>query len=149
MKLPDTNVLVYSVNASSPQHAAATVWLEQAFASQTVAFAWNALIGFVRIATHPRVMPAPLSGAEATGVVDEWLAHPHAVLAQPGARHADLFFKLLLQCGAGGNLTNDAHLAALAIEHEAAVGTFDADFLQFRGVQVDLLRPDSFPSQQP
>ena len=74
MKLPDTNVLVYSVNASSPQHAAATVWLEQAFASQTVAFAWNALIGFVRIATHPRVMPAPLSVAEATGVVDEWLA---------------------------------------------------------------------------
>ena len=68
MKLPDTNVLVYSVNASSPQHAAATVWLEQAFASQTVAFAWNALIGFVRIATHPRVMPTPLSVSEPTVV---------------------------------------------------------------------------------
>lgn len=140
MKLPDTNLLVYSVNAYSDHHAAALQWLERAFdASAGVGFAWNALIGFVRIVTHPRVMTTPLSVADATAMVDEWLAHPRANLIHPGDHHADLFFKLLLQCGSAGNLTNDAHLAALAIEHSATVGTFDRDFLKFKGVQIDLL----------
>lgn len=140
MKLPDTNVLVYSVNVHSPHHPAASDWLERAFDARAgVAFAWNALIGFVRVTTHPRVMPAPLTVGDATAVVDEWLAHPRAHLIHPGDRHADLFFKLLLQCGTAGNLTNDAHLAALAVEHGATVGTFDRDFLKFKGVQLELL----------
>lgn len=145
MKLPDTNVLVYSVNASSPYHGAAAAWLARAFAAPDgVAFAWNALIGFVRIATHPRAMSAPLAVGDATAMVDEWLAHPRATLVHPGQRHADLFFKLLLQRGTATNLTNDAHLAALAVEHTATVGTFDRDFLKFKGMQIDLLPATDF-----
>jgi predicted nucleic acid-binding protein len=34
----------------------------------------------------------------------------------------------------GGNLINDAHLAALAIEHRAEVITYDSDFGRFPGV---------------
>lgn len=140
-RLPDTNLLVYSVNAHSPFHRLAVTWLQEAFdAPAGVAFAWNALIGFVRIATHPRAMSAPLSVADATATLDEWLAHPNARTIHPGPRHGDVFSKLLLQCGTAGNLTNDAHLAALAIEHSAMVGTFDRDFLKFKGVQIDLLR---------
>lgn len=145
MKLPDTNLLVYSVNARSDRHASASHWLKQAFdAPAGVGFAWNALIGFVRIVTHPRVMPVPLSVADATTVVDEWLAHPRAAVIHPGDRHADLFCKLLLQCGTAGNLTNDAYLAALAVEHAATVGTFDRDFLKFKGVQINLLPATDF-----
>ena len=33
-----------------------------------------------------------------------------------------------------GNLVNDAYLAALAIEHDAAVATFDRDFTRFAEV---------------
>ncbi len=140
MRLPDTNVLVYSVNASSPFHATAAAWLAKAFgAPGGIAFAWSALIGFVRVATHPRALAAPLSVADATALVDEWLSHPRATIVHPGAHHADVLFKLLLQCGTAGNLTNDAHLAALAVEHSASVGTFDRDFLKFKGVQIDLL----------
>lgn len=145
MKLPDTNLLVYSVNASSPFHSAASAWLVNAFtAPGGVAFAWNALIGFVRVATHPRIMQTPLSVGDATAIVDEWLSQPRTTVLNPGTHHADVLFKLLLQCGTAGNLTNDAHLAALAIEHSAVVGTFDRDFLKFKGVQIELLaRPDS------
>jgi predicted nucleic acid-binding protein len=41
---------------------------------------------------------------------------------------------LLTSLGSGGNLTNDAHLAALAIEHRGEVVTYDSDFGRFPGV---------------
>ena len=43
--------------------------------------------------------------------------------------------------GTGGNLTSDAHVAAIAIEHGAAVATFDADFHRFGDLRLDYLRP--------
>lgn len=140
MKLPDVNVLVNSLNADSPWQATAQHWLERAFDNGPgVGFAWLALVGFVRITTHPRIMSAPLPVAQAVGVVDDWLAHPCARILHPTERHADILSKLLLMAGTAGNLTNDAHLAALAIEHGAVVGTFDRDFQRFSGVRFDLL----------
>ena len=42
--------------------------------------------------------------------------------------------------GRGGNLVSDAHIAALAIEHRAELGTFDRDFEQFAGLRMSLLK---------
>ena len=42
--------------------------------------------------------------------------------------------------GPGGNLTSDAHLAALAIEHGAGLCTFDRDFDRFAGLSLRVLR---------
>jgi predicted nucleic acid-binding protein len=42
---------------------------------------------------------------------------------------------LLQASGAAGNLVTDAHLAALAIEHGAAVVSYDRDFARFEGVR--------------
>ncbi|RHW23312.1 PIN domain-containing protein [Nocardioides immobilis] len=42
---------------------------------------------------------------------------------------------LLESAGAAANLANDAHLAALAIEHKATIVTFDSDFGRFEGVR--------------
>ncbi|WP_227431950.1 PIN domain-containing protein [Cutibacterium modestum] len=42
---------------------------------------------------------------------------------------------MLAESGTAGNLTNDAHLAALALEFDATVVTFDRDFGRF-GVRV-------------
>ena len=46
---------------------------------------------------------------------------------------------LLDGIGVGGDLVNDAHLAALAVEHAAAIVTYDNDFTRFAGVRT--LRP--------
>jgi uncharacterized protein len=54
---------------------------------------------------------------------------------EPGPRHAELMFSLLEAVGAGGNLTTDAHLAALAIEHQAELQSTDADFARFPGLR--------------
>jgi len=46
----------------------------------------------------------------------------------------------LTAAGTAGNLTADAHLAALSVEYGAAICSYDADFSRFPGVQ--LTNPD-------
>ena len=77
----------------------------------------------------------------ALGLMDSWLSHPRARILQPTERHADILARLLLAAGTAGTLTNDAHLAALAIEHNATLGTFDKDFKRFPNIRFDLLTP--------
>ncbi len=50
-----------------------------------------------------------------------------------------LAFILLTEAGTAGNLTTDAHLAALAIEHGGRLVSFDRDFARFPGVRLELL----------
>jgi len=78
----------------------------------------------------------PLTGAQAFGVVERWLSAKTAVLVEPATTHFLTLRKVVEESGTGGNLTSDAHLAALAIENHATVVTFDSDFSRFRGVQV-------------
>ncbi len=140
MKLPDTNVLVSSVNEFSAVRDQAATWLEQAFDSETgIGFAWLALVGFVRVSTQRGILKTPLSPANALELMDAWLSHPRARILQPTDRHGDILARLLLVAGTAGNLTNDAHLAALAIEHGCTIGSFDKDFKKFPGIKLDLL----------
>jgi hypothetical protein len=62
-----------------------------------------------------------------------------AVPIEPTRQHLPLLRGLLARAGTAGNLVNDAHLAALALEYGATVVTFDRDFARFEGVRV--LRP--------
>lgn len=140
MKLPDLNVLLYAVNRDSPQHERARRWIESSFESdETVAFAWVALLGFVRLATRRGILPAPLAIEDALEVVSSWISHPAAQIVHPGERHLSLLARLLIAADRGGNLTTDAHLAALAIEHGASLTTFDRDFARFAGLELELL----------
>ena len=148
MKLPDVNLLLYSVNERSPNHELAGRWLSSAFgAVEGVGFAWIVLVGFVRLSTRNNVMPTPLALADALALVDGWLRHPRAQIVNPGDRQPDIFARLLLTVGTGGNLTNDAHLAAIAIEHKSTVATFDKDFKKFPGLSLELLRSPSVTPQ--
>lgn len=141
MKLPDTNVLVHAVNRDSPAHARASAWLSEAFdSSPGVGLAWVALLGFIRIGTRRGILARPLTVEQALAVTNQWIDHPHAHALNPGARHAGLLGRLLSGAGAAGNLTTDAHLAALAIEHRATLGSFDHDFERFAGLDFELLR---------
>lgn len=134
MKLVDTNVLVYAVDRSSVHHRISKHWLDGALAgSAPVGFAWLALVGFVRLVTHPSITARPLGTEAAMDVVDSWLGARSAHLLQPGHRHASLL-RGMLASGHGANLVNDAHLAAVAIEHKATVVSFDSDFGRFPGV---------------
>lgn len=136
MYVVDANVLIYAVNESAEYHDVARTWLDAAFnRDEQVGFAWSSLLAFLRLATHPAVFPRPLDVGTATGIVREWLAQPLAVSLDPTPRHADVLSGLLTETGTGGNLVNDAHLAALAVEHDALLISFDRDFARFRGLR--------------
>lgn len=140
MKTPDVNVLLYVVNSDAVQHVAARRWLEEAFAEAPgVGFTWHALTGFLRLSTAGVVMPSPLPVDSALSVVGEWLAHPRARILHPADQHPAVLARLLVGAGRAGNLVPDAHLAAIAIEHGAVIGTFDRDFERFAGLHFDLL----------
>lgn len=141
MKLIDTNVLLYAVNADSPEHEVARVSIEESLSGDTgVGFAWLALVGFVRLATRRGILPHPLGLDDALAVVDDWLGAPQARLLEATPRHWPLLRRLLVGAGTAGNLSNDAHLAALAIEHGATLVSFDRDFERFAGLRFELLQ---------
>lgn len=136
MKLPDVNLLIYSVDESSRHYARARPWLEQTLSgTEEVGFAWMVLRGFVRISTNPSAFGDALSPAQAFEFVDSWLGSPVATIVHPTERHAANLRDLLMPLGTAGNLTTDAHLAALAIEHGAELCSSDNDFSRFEGVR--------------
>ncbi len=140
MKLPDANVLLYAADGQSRHHSRARAWVELALSdTETVGLATIVLLAFLRIATNPRIASPALSVDEALDQVDEWLKQPPAVLLHPGARHFAMLRSLLNDAGTAGNLTSDAHLAALALEHNATLATFDGDFHRFGGLKLDYL----------
>ena len=140
MRTPDVNVLLYGVNGDSPRHVAAKAWLVESFARpQGVAFGWMALLGFLRLSTRSGIFARPLGTDQALAVMDVWLSQPTASILNPTERHAGVLGRLLMGAGVAGNLVSDAHLAALAIEHGAELGTFDRDFVRFAGLRLQLL----------
>ncbi len=136
MRLVDTNVLLYAVDDTSPVHEASRHWLDRSLSGhETVALSWHVLTGFVRIATKAPVFETPLTVDEAVGRVDAWLASPASVIIEPTARHTTILLDLLRAVGShGGDIVNDAHLAALAIEHRAGIVSYDTDFARFPGI---------------
>ena len=135
MNVVDANVLLYAVNADASRHAESKAWLDGALrGGATVGFAWVAVLAFVRLATKAAVFPHPLATDEAFDVVDAWLSQPAAIVVEPTARHGQLVRSLLAGAGTGGNLVNDAHLAALSIEHRGSVISYDSDFGRLPGV---------------
>lgn len=132
MNIVDLNVLLYAVNRSSPHHAVARSWWENAHRSdEPIGLAWIVLSGFVRLSTRSGVFPKPLTVEEACGRVDRWLCSPATRLVVETEEHWRHLKRLLSELGAAGNLTTDAHLAALAIGHGATLVSCDTDFARF------------------
>lgn len=136
MKLVDANVLLYAVNTDAEHHDPSLRWLDAALSGgDTVAFSWIVLLAFIRLSTKDGLFPNPLSADEALDRVEAWLGAGPAVLVEPTVDHGRIVRRLLTETGVGGNLVNDAHVGALAIEHKCVVVSYDNDFARFQGVR--------------
>jgi len=134
--VPDINLLVHAYDRTSPRFDAARRWWESLLnGDEPVGLAWAAILGFIRLTTNRHVLTNPWTAEEACSVVREWLARPMVDLIHPDDHHADTLFRLVASVGTAGNLTTDAHLAALAIEHQAQLHSTDADFGRFPGLR--------------
>lgn len=130
--LIDANILIYAVDEQAPQHHAAVAWLtSQLNGPRRVGLPWQSTAAFLRIATHPRIFPRPLTPATAYSRVTDWLARPVAWIPQPGPEYHRILGQLITTYNVGGNLIPDAGLAALAIEHGVTLCSADTDFARF------------------
>lgn len=137
MILVDANILVYAYNIDAAQHRPARLWLERTLASyQPVYLAWTVVHAFLRLTTSRKILAYPYTAEQALGIVDEWLELPQVTMLEAGRNYWTTFRKLVAASNVRGNLVSDAHLAALAIEHDATLYTADRDFARFAGLRV-------------
>lgn len=95
------------------------------------------LSGYLRIVTHPAILPRPLPPTDAAANVEALLALPH--IRSPG-EHDGFWdvFEHVLGRHPRGNDVPDAHLVALMRQH--GVGTLltrDRGFRRFEGITVE------------
>jgi toxin-antitoxin system PIN domain toxin len=134
--LVDANLLLYAEDSLSEHHdAARTWWDEQLSSSAPVCLCWPVLTGFIRIGTNARLHQRPLTINEAIERVQSWLEQPCVGIIHPTDEHWPIFQRVLRDGKAIGNLVSDAHLAALAIEHNCVLQTTDADFARFKALK--------------
>lgn len=136
MILVDANILLYAEDSLSEYHVPIREWWDtQLSGSDPVGLSWPVLTAFIRIGTNARIHDRPLTLAEATERVESWLAQPCVRIIVPTDQHWGIFRKLLHAGKATGNLVSDAHLAALAMEHNCQLCSTDQDFSRFPGLK--------------
>ncbi len=134
----DTNILVYATHTASPFHERSRALVEHLVGGPSLAYIlWPAILGYLRIVTHPNILGSPLSGDEAMSNIEALIAPSHVRVAG----EADDFWASLRIVAADvkprGNLFPDAHLVALMREHGVStIWSHDRDFRKFRGITV-------------
>ncbi len=136
MIIVDVNILIYPVNRDAPLHARAKAWPETALSgTETIGIPWAVLLAFLRLTTRAGIFRRPMQLDAAFDVIHSWLEQPSVIIVEPGPRHRQILRGLLSEIGTGGNLTSNAHLVALAIEHRAELCSYDSDSLRFQGLK--------------
>jgi uncharacterized protein len=134
--LVDANLLLYAEDSLSEHHESARTWWDaQLSSSDPVSLCWPVLSAFIRISTNARLHQRPLTLKEATERVQSWFNQPCVRVIQPTDQHWTIFQQMLRSGSAVGNLVSDAHLAALAVEHNCVLHSTDADFSRFKGLK--------------
>lgn len=137
MLLPDVNVFVYAHRPESIRHSQTKQWLAAALGGvEPLAVSELVLSSFLRLVTSRSVFKDPTPLSVALEFCDTTLASPASVVVRPGTRHWALFAELCRDAQVKGNLVPDAYLAALCIEHGAALVTFDAGFRRFQRLKL-------------
>lgn len=132
MKIVDVNILLYAINKDDPLHPKINKWWRQSLSSsESIGLSWLVIVGFVRLATLSKVFANPLSPEQATQQVNQWLNHANVRLVKESNNHWRILQQLLIETGKAGNLTSDAHLAALAISGGSTLISCDNDFSRF------------------
>lgn len=132
MIIPDANLLLYAYHPAFKFHEKARVWWEDLAGSSTeVGLPWVSVLTFIRLSTNGHILSPPASVDEVLEIVESWLEQPNIRMLLPGERHATIFATLLRETGKASDLTNDAHLAALALEYRATLASADSDFARF------------------
>lgn len=130
----DTNVLAYAANRECTEHPAAAKALNAWLAGTTPwALTWPIVYEFLRVATHAKVFPKPLSARQALQFLAPLLDSDLVTILRPTEHHYRVMSVTIAEFGApAGNLFHDLHTAVLMREHGVSeIMTADTDFRKF------------------
>lgn len=139
MLVVDTNVLVYAANSTSQLHQPCRDWLDrQRRRPDAWYITWAIVYEFLRVSTHPRILPRPWTVSAAWEFVAALLASPGLGILAPTQRHADVAAEVFFELPyLAGNIVHDAHTAILMREHGIGqICTRDTDFSRFPFLDV-------------
>jgi len=134
----DVNVLLYASDTQSPYYEGARAVVERTASGPEIVYLfWPTVISYLRLVTHPSIVPRPLPAAAAADNIEQLLGQPH--VQSPGEQ--DGFWRQYREVAADalptGNLVSDAHIVALMWENGVrTIWTHDRDFRRFRGIDV-------------
>lgn len=137
--LIDTNLLLYAANADAPEHGITYNFLMEAGQSAGRWYLTEGIVyEFLRVATHPRLFPRPLTKQQALAFLAPFWSTPTFTILTAGDRHWELLKQEVNAIPHPvGNLFFDIRTLVLMREHGIrTVYTTDTDFLQFKGIEV-------------
>ena len=134
----DANVLVYAANRDAPEHEAALELVERIGTGPEIAYLfWPVLMSFLRISTHPAILPRPISPTQAAETVTVLHSQPH--IRTPGEEDGfwELFSGDPVTASMRGNDVPDAHLVTLMRQHGVrTIYSRDRGFRRFDAIEV-------------
>jgi len=132
----DTNILVYAAVKEFTEHKAAQQFLEEL--DSTPCVAWSVVYEFLRVTTHPRILPYPLKSKNSMLFISSLLQIPGVSILTETNRHLDILEKVISEIvHPSGSLFHDIHIAVLMQENGIKdIATADTDFLQFSFLNV-------------
>lgn len=140
MLLLDVNLILASHRNDHVHFPVARPWLDQMVDSGESFCVPSTVWGsFVRLATDHRIFPRPRDVDEVFDFVESVCIQPGFTPVEPGPRHLGILRRICQEGRVSGRLVSDAILAAIALEHNCEIVTFDSDFARLRSVRYRLL----------
>lgn len=133
----DTNVLIYASNRTDPAYEPARALVEHLATGPEIFYLfWPTIMGYLRIATHPGILPQPLNPSDATSNITQLLAQPHIQTVGEEESFWE-FYRIAAGNHARGNDVPDIHIVALMRQHGVnAIYTRDRDFRRFDDIEL-------------
>ena len=130
----DTNVLCYAIDPGAEPHESCRRMLNEARTGPSPSYlTWNVCYEFMRVSTHPRVLPVPWRIEEAQDFLKILLDSPAISILRPTERHQTILAQTIEEFpDTRGNFVYDMHTVVLMREHGVSrICTRDTGFHRF------------------
>ncbi|MCK6556908.1 PIN domain-containing protein [Candidatus Binatia bacterium] len=135
----DTNLFLYAANSDADEHRRARDFLARVGGSRDPWYVTDGILyEFLRVSTHPKVFPKPLTWREGIAFLQPLIDADNIHVINSGDPHWKLLSEVLAEIThPSGNLFFDVRTAVLMREHGVRrIYTTDTDFLQFSRIEV-------------
>jgi toxin-antitoxin system PIN domain toxin len=131
--------MLYGANFDAAEHTRAREFLTRVGNARDAWYVTDGILyEFMRVSTHAKVFPSPLTWREALDFLQPFVDADNVHVLRAGDAHWSLLAEVLGQLThPSGNLFFDVRTVVLMREHGIRrIYTTDTDFLQFSGIEV-------------